>query len=247
MSPDLAPVLQQEVEQFVARSPSVRRRGLPSLLTAPFTFVKRYDRQALRRERYVRRRAKAGRPRSHPASRSAHAGRLSRHARLQHPELAHSSRRVHSTQHAMHENPRPTAQHPLAPGVDGTAIKTTRQQVDQHTAPGRVRQVPSQRSSIPSDSGSRTTTPSGNTARPKTVTTSTPPEPWSAPRGSCRSHGVRWPKPSPRAPRQALLCRKTGFVTRSGVPKKMATAARCRRSRDARRRHIHLPRGYSST
>jgi hypothetical protein len=134
VTPDLAPALQTEVERFVDAVSFERKAGYPSLMTAPFTFVnkttaalygvtgtftdtlQRVDLDPMQR-----------------AGLLTQIGFLATHAFSQTSSPIHRGvfiqRRV-----LCNAIPDPPPNVPSLPPLDGTKIKTTRQQVDQHTA-----------------------------------------------------------------------------------------------------------------
>jgi hypothetical protein len=135
VTPALAPVLQSEVEQFVDAVSFTRKRGLSSLYTAPFTFVNRVTAplygltgkfgDALQQVELD------------PAQR---AGLLTQLGFLATRAFTQSSSPIHRGVFIQRRLlctaiPDPPPNVPALPPVDGTNIKTTRQQVDQHTAP----------------------------------------------------------------------------------------------------------------
>ena len=136
VSPALAGALEQEVEMFVDAVSFTLKRGFPSLMTAPFTFVNRttaaiygvtgqFSDETLQRVEL------------NPAERArllTQVGFLASHA------FSTVSSPIHRgvfVQRRLLCNPipPPPPMVPALPTVDGAAIRTTRQQVDQHTAP----------------------------------------------------------------------------------------------------------------
>lgn len=135
VTPALASALQAEVEQFVDAVTFSDKRGLPSLFTAPFSFANRATAplygltgpfgEALQRVDLD------------PTQRAGlltQVGFLATHAFSTVSSPIHRGvfiqRRI-----LCNEIPAPPANIPALPAVDGTQIRTTRQQVDQHTSP----------------------------------------------------------------------------------------------------------------
>jgi hypothetical protein len=135
VTPALAPLLQSEVERFVDAVSFDRKRGLASLLTAPFTFANRITAplygvtgnfsDALQQVELD------------PTQR---AGLVTQLGFLATRAFTQSSSPIHRGVFIQRRLlcatiPDPPPNIPQLPPVDGTTIKTTRQQVDQHTAP----------------------------------------------------------------------------------------------------------------
>jgi hypothetical protein len=135
VTPALAPLLQSEVEQFVDVVSFTRKRGLPSLYTAPFTFVNRVTAPLYGVSGQFS--DSLQQVELDPAQR---AGLLTQVGFLATRAFTQSSSPIHRgvfIQRRLLCNaiPDPPPNVPALPPVDGTNIKTTRQQVDQHTAP----------------------------------------------------------------------------------------------------------------
>jgi hypothetical protein len=135
VGPDLAPVLQQEVERFVDAVTFQRKRGLPSLFSAPFTFVNRTTASLYGlRGTFGDELEEAQLDPTQRAGLLTQLGFLASHAFSQASSPIHRGvfiqRRV-----LCNAIPDPPPNIPSLPPVDGTRIRTTRQQVDQHTAP----------------------------------------------------------------------------------------------------------------
>jgi hypothetical protein len=134
VTPDLAPAMQSEVERFVDAVTFERKAGYASLLTAPFTYVNKttaalygvtgsFTDNLQRVDLNVAQRAGL----------LTQVGFLATHA------FSGSSSPIHRgvfIQRRMlcNQIPDPPANVPSLPPLNGTTIKTTRQQVDQHTA-----------------------------------------------------------------------------------------------------------------
>lgn len=134
VTPDLAPALQSEVERFVDAVTFERKAGYTSLFTAPFTFVNKTTAalygvtgnftDTLQRVDL------------NPAQRGGlitQVGFLATHA------FSGLSSPIHrgvfiQRRLLCNQIPDPPPNVPSLPPLDGTTIKTTRQQVDQHTA-----------------------------------------------------------------------------------------------------------------
>jgi len=135
VTPELAPVLQSEVERFVDAVSFEQRRGLTSLYTAPFSFVNNVTAalygvkgqfgDALQRVELD------------PTQR---AGILTQIGFLATRAFSQSSSPIHRGVFIQRRLlcttiPNPPPNIPGLPNVDGVQIRTTRQQVDQHTSP----------------------------------------------------------------------------------------------------------------
>lgn len=136
VTPALAGVLAQEVEQFVDAISFTNKRGFLSLMTAPFTFVNRttaaiygvtgsFDDDTLQRV---------------DLDPSQRAGLLTQLGFLASHAFSTVSSPIHrgvfvQRRLLCNQIPPPPAMVPALPTVDGAAIRTTRQQVDQHTSP----------------------------------------------------------------------------------------------------------------
>jgi hypothetical protein len=134
VTPDLAPVMQSEVEKFVDAVTFERKAGYASLLTAPFTYVNKttaalygvtgsFSDNLQRVDLNVAQRAGL----------LTQVGFLATHA------FSGSSSPIHrgvfiQRRLLCNQIPDPPANVPSLPPLNGTSIKTTRQQVDQHTA-----------------------------------------------------------------------------------------------------------------
>jgi Protein of unknown function (DUF1592)/Protein of unknown function (DUF1588)/Protein of unknown function (DUF1595)/Protein of unknown function (DUF1587)/Protein of unknown function (DUF1585) len=134
VTPDLAPVMQSEVEKFVDAVTFERKAGYASLLTAPFSYVNKttaalygvtgsFSDNLQRVDLNVAERAGL----------LTQVGFLATHA------FSGSSSPIHrgvfiQRRLLCNQIPDPPANVPSLPPLDGTSIKTTRQQVDQHTA-----------------------------------------------------------------------------------------------------------------
>jgi hypothetical protein len=136
VTPALASTLEREVEMFVDAISFTQKRGFPSLMTAPFTFANRttaaiygvsgeFDGETLQRVELD------------PTQR---AGILTQVGFLASHAFSTVSSPIHRgvfVQRRLLCNPipPPPPMIPALPTVDGAQIRTTRQQVDQHTAP----------------------------------------------------------------------------------------------------------------
>jgi hypothetical protein len=131
VSPDLAPVLQSEVEQFVDAVTFDRKRGYPSLLNAPFTFVNKTT-AALYGD-YGDELKEVDLDPKERAGLFTQIGFLATRAFTNLSSPIHRGvfiqRRI-----LCNTIPNPPPNVPQLPPLDGTKIKTTRQQVDTHTA-----------------------------------------------------------------------------------------------------------------
>ena len=135
ISPALAPLLTREVEAFVEDVTFDMRKGLPSLLTAPFTYVNQvtaplYGVDGAFGEELQR-------VNLDPTRR---AGLLTQVGFLATRAFSDRSSPIHRGVFIQRRLlctalPGPPPGIPALPPVDGTSIKTTRQQVDEHTAP----------------------------------------------------------------------------------------------------------------
>jgi len=135
VTPALAPVLTGEVEAFVDAVTFDRKKGLRSLLTAPFTYVNQataplygvdgtFGQDLVRVDLDPTRRA----------------GLLTQVGFLATRAFADLSSPIHRGVFIQRQLlctllPNPPANIPALPPVDGSTIKTTRQQVEAHTAP----------------------------------------------------------------------------------------------------------------
>ena len=136
VTPLLAGALEQEVELFVDAISFTQKRGFPSLMTAPFTFVNRttaaiygvtgqFSDDTLQRVELDP---------SQRAGLLTQVGFLASHAFSTVSSPIH--RGVFVQRRLLCNNiPPPPPMIPALPTVDGAQIRTTRQQVDQHTAP----------------------------------------------------------------------------------------------------------------
>jgi hypothetical protein len=135
ISPDLAPLLQGEVEQFVDTVSFKRKRGLPSLLSAPFSFVNRTTAAI-----YGVTGTFGEELQEVALDPKQRAGILTQVGFLATRAFSNLSSPIHRgvfIQRRLLCNtiPDPPPNIPELPPLDGTKIKTTREQVDQHTAP----------------------------------------------------------------------------------------------------------------
>ncbi|MEY4581299.1 MAG: hypothetical protein RL701_6002, partial [Pseudomonadota bacterium] len=135
ISPDLAPVLQNEVEQFVDAISFKRKRGFASLLSAPFSFVNRttaaiYGVSGTFGEELQE-------VALDPKQRAGIVTQVGFLATRAFSNLSSPIHRGVFIQRRLLCNaiPDPPPNIPELPPLDGTKIKTTRDQVDQHTAP----------------------------------------------------------------------------------------------------------------
>jgi hypothetical protein len=134
VTPALAPVLQTEVERFVDAVSFTRKRGLSSLFTAPFTFV-----NSVTAPLYGLTGKFGDTLQQVDLDPKQRAGLLTQVGFLATRAFTASSSPIHRgvfIQRRLLCNtiPDPPPNVPGLPPVDGTNIKTTRQQVDQHTA-----------------------------------------------------------------------------------------------------------------
>ena len=135
VTPDLAPLLQSEVERFVEAVTFEQGRGLKSLFSAPFSFansataplygVKGQFGDALQRVELD------------PQER---AGLLTQIGFLATRAFSQSSSPIHRGVFIQRRLlcatiPNPPANVPSLPPLDGSVVKTTREQVDRHTSP----------------------------------------------------------------------------------------------------------------
>jgi hypothetical protein len=135
VGPELAPVLQQEVELFVGAVTFGARRGLSSLLTAPFTFVS--DKTA---KLYGLSGTFGDELTQVDLDPTRRAGLLTQVGFLATRSFSTQSSPIHRGVFLQRRLlctriPDPPPNIPELPAIDGTVIKTTRQQVDEHTAP----------------------------------------------------------------------------------------------------------------
>jgi hypothetical protein len=135
VTPDLAGVLQSEVEQFVDAVSFTQKKGFISLMTAPFTFVNRVTAPLYGLTgQYGDELQRADLDPSQRAGLLTQVGFLASHAFSTVSSPIH--RGVFVQRRILCNNiPAPPPNIPALPMVDGTQIRTTRQQVDQHTSP----------------------------------------------------------------------------------------------------------------
>ena len=169
VTPDLAPVLAQETERFIAEVTFTQGKGFPSLMTAPFTFVNSttaplYGVSGSFGSSLTRVDLDADEARG-----PVHAARLPGDARVHQPELADPPRRVHPAQRPVRDDPRSAAQHARAAAADGDADDAPAGR-HAHRA-RRVRGLPPPATSTRSASDSRTTTPPASSGRRRTAST----------------------------------------------------------------------------
>jgi hypothetical protein len=132
---NLAPLLQEEVERFVDSVTFDQKRGLASLLTAPFTFV-----NATTARLYGITGTFGDTLQKVDLDPSRRAGLLTQVGFLATRAFSNLSSPIHRGVFIQRrilcaDLPDPPPNIPSLPPLDGTNIKTTRQQVDQHTAP----------------------------------------------------------------------------------------------------------------
>lgn len=134
VTPALGSVLQSEVERFVDAVTFERKRGLPSLYTAPFTFVNRTTAAI-----YGVTGSFDDTLKQVSLDPTQRAGLVTQLGFLATKAFSNTSSPIHRgvfiQRHLMCATiPDPPGMIPALPAVDGTQIRTTRQQVDQHTA-----------------------------------------------------------------------------------------------------------------
>jgi hypothetical protein len=135
VTPALAPVLQSEVERFVDAVTFDRKRGLASLFTAPFSFVNKTTAPI-----YGVAGSFDDTLKEVPLDPTQRAGIVTQLGFLATRAFSTTSSPIHRGVFIQRRIlcatiPDPPPNIPALPAVDGTQIRTTRQQVDQHTAP----------------------------------------------------------------------------------------------------------------
>ena len=133
VTPDLAPVLEQETEQFVREVTFTQGKGFPSLMTAPFTYVNKTTAPLYGVSRQLRRQPHQGRASTRPSGRACSPSSASWRSRRTATRARRSTAAPSSSAaSSARRSPIPPANIPQVPPL--MAAQTTRQAVDAHTA-----------------------------------------------------------------------------------------------------------------